>query len=207
MLLATPLITKADGTKFGKSEGDSVWLDPEMTSPYAFYQYWLNVEDASRRQPAADLHLPLARGDRGSGACRAERPAAREAQRALADDVTTLVHGSAARDAAVAASRALFGQGDLADLDPATLESALRAAPFVELPAGATPSVVDLLVDTGLVASRAAARRAVEEGGAYLNNARVADVDAVVDGDEWLFGRYAVLRRGKRTVGGAIRAS
>ena len=133
----------------------------------------------------------------------AERPAAREAQRALADDVTALVHGEAARDAAVAASRALFGQGELADLDPATLEAALREAPYVERrgrggadrrrPAGRhRPG--------GL--PRSAARRAVEEGGAYLNNERVTDVDAVVDGADWLFGRYAVLRRGKRTFGG-----
>ncbi len=202
-----PLITKADGTKFGKTEGASIWLDPAMTSPYAFYQYWLNVEDASL---GSLLRIFTFRSHEEIEALElavAERPAAREAQRALADDVTALVHGEAARDAAVAASRALFGQGELADLDPATLEAALRAAPHTEVAAGATPSVVDLLVDTGLVASRGAARRAVEEGGAYLNNERVTDVDAVVDGADWLFGRYAVLRRGKRTFGGAIRTS
>jgi len=203
--LATPLITKADGTKFGKTEGASIWLDPEMTSPYAFYQYWLNAEDAS---VGSLLRIFTFRSREEIGALEralAERPAAREAQRALADDVTALVHGAAARDAAAAASRALFGQGELADLDPGTLEAALRAAPCVDVAADARPGVVELLVDTGLVASRGAARRAVEEGGAYLNNARVTDLDAVVEGAEWLFGRYAVLRRGKRTVGGAIR--
>ena len=123
----------------------------------------------------------------------------------LAEDVTTLVHGAAACAQADAASRALFGQGELAEVDAATLEAALREAPHLEVPAGATPTVVELMAGAGLVASRSAARRAVEEGGAYLNNVRVTDPEAVVADGDWLHGRFAVLRRGKRTLGGAVR--
>jgi tyrosyl-tRNA synthetase len=204
--LATPLITKADGTKFGKTEGGSIWLDPEMTSPYAFYQYWLNSDDSV---VGALLRIFSFRSHEEIEALETatrERPQAREAQRALAEEVTTLVHGAEACAQAVAASRALFGQGDLLGLAPETLEAALREAPHVEVAVGATPSVVELLADAGLVASRSAARRAVEEGGAYVNNVRVTDAAAVIGPDQWLFDRYVVLRRGKRAVGGAVRA-
>ncbi len=202
---ATPLLTKSDGTKFGKTEGGALWLDPTMTSPYAFFQFWLNSDD---RDVTTYLKILSSRSRAEIEALEAatsERPAAREAQRALAEELTTLVHGPAACEQAMAAARALFGQGELADLEPATLEAAILEAPFVGVPAGTNPTVVDLLADSGLVASRSAARRAVEEGGAYLNNVRVDAVDAVVEESDWLHGRYAVLRRGKRTIGGAVR--
>jgi tyrosyl-tRNA synthetase len=202
---ATPLLTKADGTKFGKTEGGALWLDPTMTSPYAFYQFWLNSDD---RDVVTYLKILSGRTRPEIEALEVatlERSSAREAQRALAEELTEVVHGTAARDQAVAASRALFGDGDLGDLQPATLEAALREAPYVTLAAGATATVVDLLADSGLVASRSAARRAVAEGGAYLNNVRVQGVDAVVGESDWLHGRFAVLRRGRRTMGGAIR--
>ncbi len=202
---ATPLLTKADGTKFGKSEGGALWLDPTMTSPYAFFQFWLNTDD---RDVTTYLKVLSSRSRSEIEVLEAatrERPAAREAQRALAEELTSLVHGAAACEQAQAAARALFGQGQLADLEAAMLEAALREAPYVSVPAGATPSVLDLLTESGLVQSKSAARRAIDEGGAYLNNARVVDVGALVAEADWLHGRYVVLRRGKRTVGGAIR--
>ncbi|MBO3087394.1 tyrosine--tRNA ligase [Cellulomonas dongxiuzhuiae] len=196
--LTTPLITKADGTKFGKTESGTVWLDPTMTTPYAFYQFWLNADDADvvrylkvftfrTHEEIAELELAVA-----------ERPAAREAQRALAYDVTALVHGTAAADAVVAASQALFGRGSLADLDADTLAAAVAELPTA--PGRAGDLVVDLLAATGVVASKAAARRAVAEGGASVNNVRVAGDDAVLSVDDLLHGRWAVLRRGKRTL-------
>jgi tyrosyl-tRNA synthetase len=202
---ATPLLTRADGTKFGKTEGGALWLDPALTSPYAFYQFWLNVDD---RDIAGYLRILSFRSREDIEALEqltADRPQDRAAQRALAEELTELVHGSVAVEQAQAAAQALFGHGDLAALDAATLEAALREAPHVELPAGAQPAVVDLLADTGLVASKSAARRAIEEGGASVNNVRVTDVGAAIQEADWLHGRYAVLRRGKRTMGGVIR--
>lgn len=204
--LATPLITKSDGTKFGKTESGTVWLDPTMTSPYAFYQYWLNVEDASVGNLLRIFTFRSRTEIEALEAATRERPAAREGQRALAEDVTTLVHGATACAQASAAGRALFGQGDLAELTVETLHSALTEAPHAAVAAGATPSVVEVLLESGLVASRSAAQRAIDEGGAYVNNVRVSDRDAVLAPEDWLFGRYVVLRRGKRTVGGVIRA-
>jgi tyrosyl-tRNA synthetase len=205
--LATPLMTKADGTKFGKTEGGTVWLDPTMTSPYAFYQYWIGIDDRDVSSQLRVFSFRSREEIEALEAATAERPQAREAQRALAEEVTTLVHGEAACAQAVAASRALFGQGELSDLLPATLEAALRETPHVELAPGGSPKVVDLLAETGLVPSRSAARRAVEEGGAYVNNTRVSDVDATIEEPQWLYGRFVVLRRGKRSVGGVIRGS
>jgi tyrosyl-tRNA synthetase len=201
--LSTPLLTKPDGTKFGKTEGGTVWLDPEMTSPYAFYQFWLNVDDRQvgellrvftfRPLPdIADLEKQ-----------HAERPAARTAQRALAQDVTTLVHGEGETRRVQEAAAALFGTGDLRTLDAATLEAALHEAPFARVGAGERmPSVTELLVETGLVPSKGAARRTASEGGAYLNNERVADPDAEVTRDQLLHGRFLVLRRGRRNMAG-----
>lgn len=202
--LTTPLITKADGTKFGKSEGGAIWLAPDMMSPYAFYQFWLNTEDADvvrylkiftfrSREEIGDLEAAVA-----------SRPAAREAQRALAHDVTSLVHGQDAVDKVVAASQALFGRGDLADLDPATLGAAVAELPRAEIGEG-DPEVVDLLVAAGLVAGRGAGRRAIAEGGVSVNNVRVNDEDAVLTEDQLLHRRWAVLRRGKRTLAVAER--
>ncbi|MEZ5115705.1 MAG: tyrosine--tRNA ligase [Candidatus Nanopelagicales bacterium] len=204
--LTTPLMTKADGTKFGKTESGTVWLDPQLTSPYAFYQFWVNSDD---RDVSGLLRTFSFRGhDEIEALERAvqERPAAREAQRALAEELTTLVHGADQCSAAIAAARALFGQGDLAELDEATLTDALRETPHVTLEtadlADGLPPYVDLLARTGLVASKGAARRTVGEGGAYLNNERVADDALVPSPGDLLHGRWLVLRRGKRSVGG-----
>ncbi|MEP7764842.1 tyrosine--tRNA ligase [Sanguibacter sp. 25GB23B1] len=196
--LTTPLITKADGTKFGKSEGGAIWLDPEMLSPYAFYQFWVNADDVDvvgwlktftfrSREEIAELETAVA-----------ERPGAREAQRALAADVTTLVHGAAATEAVIAASHALFGRGDLGALDAATLGGAVAELSAADAEPGM--AIVDLMVAAGLVASKAAAKRAIIEGGAYVNNVKVVSDDAVLDASDLLHGRWALLRRGKRTL-------
>ncbi|MBO0925646.1 tyrosine--tRNA ligase [Cellulomonas sp. zg-ZUI199] len=196
--LTTPLITKADGTKFGKTESGTVWLDPAMTTPYAFYQFWLNVDDTDvvgylkvftfrTREQIAELEQAVA-----------ERPAAREAQRALAHDVTALVHGEQAAEAVIAASQALFGRGELGALDAGTLGAAVAELPTARGAVG--DPIVDLLAASGVVASKAAARRAVAEGGASVNNVRVASEDATLTADQLLHGRWAVLRRGKRTL-------
>ncbi|HEY7811669.1 MAG TPA: tyrosine--tRNA ligase, partial [Nakamurella sp.] len=198
-LLATPLITDSHGQKFGKSEGNAVWLSAEMTSPYTFYQYWLNVEDASVG------HLLRVFTDRTAEQVEslerelAERPQARTAQRTLAGDVTTLVHGAAATQAAIAASAALFGRGDLVAVDEPTLRAALTEAGLHAV-SGALPDVAGLFVTAGLVKSLSEARRVVAEGGANINNIRVSDVDHVPARDELLHGRYLVVRRGKRSV-------
>ncbi|KIQ64579.1 tyrosyl-tRNA synthetase [Kitasatospora griseola] len=196
--LATPLITKADGTKFGKTESGTVWLDPELTTPYAFYQFWLNADD---RDVAKFLRIfsfrtreEIEQLERDT----AERPAARLAQRALAEELTTLVHGAEQYERAVAASKALFGQGDLADLEPDTLAAALAEVPKATVTE--LGQLVDLLVESGLAPSRSGARRTIKEGGAYLNNAKVTDEEAVATSDDLLHGRWLVLRRGKRNL-------
>lgn len=196
--LATPLITKADGTKFGKTETGTVWLDPEMTSPYAFFQFWLNAEDANVvNYLSVFTFLSRERIDELAAAV-AAAPAAREAQRTLAYEVTSLVHGADAADQVVAASQALFGRGSLSDLSLATLTAAVAELPSA--PGKAGDSIADLLAATGVVASKGAARRAIAEGGASVNNVRVAAEDAVLSADDLLHGRFAVLRRGKRTL-------
>ncbi|MEV7423985.1 MULTISPECIES: tyrosine--tRNA ligase [unclassified Streptomyces] len=196
--LATPLMTKADGTKFGKTEGGAVWLDPEMTTPYAFYQFWLNVDDRDVIAYSRILSFRTRDELEQLELLTAERPQARAAQRALAEELTTLVHGADQCAAVVAASRALFGQGELTDLDEATLGAALSEVPHARV---AEPvSVVDLLVEAGLAPSKSAARRTVKEGGAYVNNVKVADADAVPGRSELLHGRWLVLRRGKKNL-------
>jgi tyrosyl-tRNA synthetase len=202
--LATPLVTKSDGTKFGKSEGGTIWLDPALTSPYAFFQFWLNADDADARtwlplfseRPAEELEALLAES--------MERPAARTAQRALAEELTLLVHGPEELRQAEAAGRALFGRDDLASLGPETLGAALREAGSVTVD-GDVPSIAQLLQHAGLVSSLSEARRTVKEGGAYLNNERVTDADAVPREQDWLPGGWLVLRRGRRTVAGVQR--
>ncbi|MBD8079137.1 tyrosine--tRNA ligase [Cellulosimicrobium arenosum] len=198
-VLTTPLITKADGTKFGKSEGGAVWLDPDMMSPYAFYQFWLNAaDDDVVRFLKIFTFRSRAEIDTLESAVR-ERPGAREAQRALAADVTTLVHGGDATAAVVAASGALFGRGDLDGLDARTLAAAVAELPRTSAQVG--DAVVDLLADSGLVTSKGAARRAITEGGAYVNNVKVEAEDARLEPTDLLHGRFAVLRRGKKTLG------
>lgn len=200
--LATPLLTKADGTKFGKTESGTVWLDREMTSPYAFHQFFLNAEDAMVID-YLKVFSPRTREEIEDLADQTrERPHLRTAQRALADDVTDLVHSVADREAAVAAAAALFGRDDLRALDESVLEAVATELGAGELRAGALlPTVVDAFVAAGIVPSRSAARRAVDEGGAYLNNTKVNDPDARLDPDDLLGGRFVVVRRGRRTVG------
>ncbi|WP_433888629.1 tyrosine--tRNA ligase [Streptomyces sp. CA-111067] len=197
--LATPLITKADGTKFGKTEGGAIWLDPEMTTPYAFYQFWLNADD---RDIANFLRIFSFRSreeiDELERATQ-ERPQARAAQRALAEELTTLVHGADQCNAVMAASKALFGQGELAELDQATLAAALSELPRAEV-AELAP-VADLLALVELVPSKSAGRRTIKEGGAYLNNTKVGSEDAMPTAGDLIHGRWLVLRRGKRSLG------
>jgi tyrosyl-tRNA synthetase len=202
--LATPLITRPDGTKYGKTEGGTIWLNPEMTSPYAFYQFWINRSDQEvggllrvftflGREEIEVLEREIA-----------ERPAARIGQRRLAGEVTALVHGADECARVMAASRALFGQGDLRALDEGTLAAALAEVPSTVVTAapGGLQPVADLMAATGIVPSKSAARRAIAEGGAYLNNVKVTAEDAVPDDSDLLHRRFLVLRRGKRTVGG-----
>ncbi|MFJ3215938.1 tyrosine--tRNA ligase [Kitasatospora sp. NPDC086801] len=199
--LATPLIVKADGTKFGKTESGTVWLDPELTTPYAFYQFWLNADD---RDVSNFLRIFSFRSKEEIEELEretTERPAARLAQRALAEELTTLVHGAEQYERAVAASKALFGQGDLADLEAPTLAAALAEVPKAEV--AELQPVVDLLVAVGLAPSRSAARRTIKEGGAYLNNVKVTDEEAVPTEADLLHGRWLVLRRGKRNLAAA----
>lgn len=205
--LTTPLLVKADGTKFGKTESGTVWLDPELTSPYAFYQFWFNADDRDvgrlLRVFSFRSHSEIEELD----AATAERPHAREAQRALASELTTLVHGAAATEAVIAASAALFGRGDLEEVDAATLTAALTEAGAVSLaepdrgPDGAVP-IVTALARSGLVGGTSAARRAIAEGGAYLNNERITDAEQSVTAMDLLHGQWLVLRRGKRTIAG-----
>ena len=202
--LATPLITKPDGTKYGKTEGEAVWLSQDLMSSYAFYQFWLNRADAEMpgllrvfsfraRAEIEDLETEIA-----------ERPQARRAQRLLAEELTILVHGEGELARVQAASEALFGQGDLRALDVATLAAAVAEVPHAEvdrLAAGALPPVTDLMAAAGIVRSKSDARRVIAEGGAYLNNEKVTAEDAAPADTDLLNGEYLVLRRGRRTVG------
>lgn len=198
--LGTPLVLNSDGTKFGKSEGNAVWLAAEMTSPYAFFQFWLNTADADVVE-RLKVFTFLARADiERLEAETADRPQARAAQRALAWEVTATVHGDTAADQARDAGLALFGAGDLAALAPATLRSALDELPTVR--AGAGTPVVRVLVDSGLADSLGDARRAVGQGGVYVNNVRVVEAEAVLPA--LLHDRYAVLRRGRRTLAAVL---
>jgi len=197
--LATPLVTKTDGTKFGKSEGGAIWLDPSMTSPYAMYQFWVNADDGDVVQY---LKYFTFRSQEEIGALEravANEPFKREAQRALAYDVTALVHGADAADAVVAASQAIFGRGELAGLDGVTLAGVAQEVPTGEVKVG--DSIVDAMVAAGVSESRSASRRAIAEGGAYVNNVKVADDERTIAASDALEGGWVVVRRGKRTVG------
>jgi tyrosyl-tRNA synthetase len=199
---ATPLITKTDGTKYGKTEGGALWLDAEMLSPYAFHQFWLNVEDEKvgellriftflSRDEIEDLEQQTA-----------EKPFLRAGQKRLADEVTALVHGPDEVEHAKAAAAALFGGGDLGSIKPDTLASALREAGGTTIPAGELPGILDLLVSAGLARSKGEARRTVTEGGAYLNNVRVEDVEHRPTEADLVAGSWLVLRRGKKNFAG-----
>jgi tyrosyl-tRNA synthetase len=196
----TPLVTKPDGTKYGKTEGGALWLEAEMTSPYAFHQFWLNVDDSQVGQMLRFFtflshdEIEAIEGEMG------EKPWLRAGQKRLADEVTTLVHGASETDSAKAAAAALFGGGDLHGLSPDTLAAALRDAGSTSV-ASLVP-VVDLLVETGLVKSKGEARRTISEGGAYLNNVRVEDPDAQPVTSDLIAGSWLVLRRGKKQFAG-----
>ena len=203
-LLTTPLVTDAAGNKFGKSEGNAVWLSSDMTSPYAFYQYWLNVEDASvvkllriftdrSQDEIAELERQVA-----------EEPFRRAAQRTLAADVTTLVHGAEATASVQAASEALFGKGDLAALDARTLDDATAELPGGEVAPGMT--MTDALVAVGLVESRNAARRAIGDGGASVNGEKVTDPEFTLSDEHFLHGSVAILRRGRKSMAAGRRS-
>ncbi|KRC84742.1 tyrosine--tRNA ligase [Terrabacter sp. Root85] len=202
--LATPLLVDSTGRKFGKSEGNAVWLSADMTSPYVFYQYFLNVEDASV------ISMLKALSDRSRDEITelerqvAEEPFRRAAQKALAADVTTLVHGADATASVQAASEALFGKGDLTGLDASTLTDATAELPGAPVSVGT--SVVDALVAVGLVDSRNAARRAIGDGGASLNNVKVTDPEQVLGEGDFLHGSVAVIKRGRRNLAAARRA-
>lgn len=199
---ATPLITKSDGTKYGKTEGGALWLDADMLSPYAFHQFWLNAEDEKvvellkvftflSREEIEDLEQQTA-----------DKPFLRAAQKRLADEVTALVHGQHEVEQAKAAAAALFGGGDLGAIQPETLGAALREAGGTTLPAGELPGILDLLVASGLSKSKGEARRTVAEGGAYLNNVRVEDPELQPTAADLVAGSWLVLRRGKKNFAG-----
>ncbi|WP_151526628.1 tyrosine--tRNA ligase [Serinicoccus kebangsaanensis] len=204
-VLTTPLLTDEDGNKYGKSEGNAIWLSADMTSPYAFYQYWINVADSETGK------LLRVFSDRGAEQVEAleesarERPHLREAQRALAADVTTLVHGPAATEQVQTASQVLFGKGDPAALEPSTLRDATAELPGAAVAVG-TP-VVDAMVATGLADSKGAARRLIGEGGVSVNNAKVEEVEQRLGDPDFLHGQVALLRRGRKSLAAARKAS
>jgi tyrosyl-tRNA synthetase len=197
--LTVPLLTKADGTKFGKTAGGSVWLDPAMTSPYAFFQYWLNTDDKDVINFLKVFSFKSHEEITALEIAHRENPGLREAHRALARELTALVHSEATTDRVEAAAKALFGQGDLTELDEETLAGALAELPRTTVSKNeAIPTWVDLLAATGVVDSKSAARRIVKEGGAYLNNEKISGEDFAPQKSDFLCGKYAVLRKGKR---------
>ena len=201
--LTVPLVTAADGAKFGKSTGGgSLWLDPEMTSPYAWYQYFVNTADADVIRYLRWFTFLSAEELAELENATAERPQQRAAQRRLARELTVLVHGEAATEAVEHASRALFGQGELSRLDEATLAAALRETSVAELKPGGPDGIVDLLVASGLSASKGAARRTIGEGGVSVNNVRIESDEWAPQPSDFLHGRWLVLRRGKRNIAG-----
>jgi len=204
--LTTPLVTDSEGKKFGKSTGGgSLWLDPELTSPYAWYQYFVNTADADVVNYLRWFTFLSAEEIAELETATAERAHERAAQRRLAQELTTLVHGAAQTASVKLASQALFGRGALTDLDESTLAAALTEASVVEVAdftPGAPDSITDFLVATGLSPSKGAARRTIAEGGVTVNNIRVTSDDWVPRSDDFLFGRWLVVRRGKRNVAG-----
>ena len=197
--IGTPLITNSDGTKFGKSEGNAIWLDLELTSPYAFYQFWLNTADADVADRLKVFTFRTREEIEELQRLTEEEPFRREAQRVLASDVNTLVHGAEATRKAIEASAAVFGKGSFEDLDEDTLAAVAAELPHAEVSAG-EHAVVDLLVATGLAESKSAARRTLKEGGASVNNRKLSGEDATLTPDDLLHGRFALLRRGKKNL-------
>ena len=198
--IGTPLITNSDGTKFGKSEGNAIWLNPELTSPYAFYQFWLNTADADVADRLKVFTFRTREEITELERLTREEPYRREAQRVLAEDVNTLVHGAEATRQAIEASAAVFGKGAFEDLDESTLAAVADALPGMTVTGREEQPVVDLLVGTGLSESKSAARRTLKEGGVSVNNHKITGEDAVVTSDDLLHGRFVLLRRGKKNL-------
>jgi len=197
--LTVPLLTKADGTKFGKTAGGSVWLDPAMTSPYAFFQYWLNSDDKDVINFLKVFSFKSRAEIEELEKSHHENPGAREAHRELARELTSLVHSSEIAERVESAARALFGQGEISELDQETLSAALAELPRTEIKqSDEMPTWADLLAATGVVDSKSAARRIIKEGGAYLNNEKITTEDFRLEKSHFLCGKYAVLRKGKR---------
>ena len=197
--LTVPLLTKSDGSKFGKTAGGSVWLDSEMTSPYAFFQFWLNSEDKDVINFLKVFSFLSHEEINALEKSHNENPGLREAHRSLARELTTLLHGAETTQRVEAAARALFGQGELGELDEATLASALAELPRATISKKEDiPTWVDLITAAGVVESKSAARRIVKEGGAYLNNVKITGEDFAPSKSDFLCGKYAVLRKGKR---------
>jgi len=197
--LTVPLLTKADGTKFGKTAGGSVWIDPEMTSPYAFFQYWLNSDDKDVIKFLKVFSFKSRSEIEELEKTHIENPGARSAHRELARELTALVHSPEIAERVEAAAKALFGQGAISELDEATLTAALAELPKATVKKGEEfPTWVDLLAASGVVDSKSAARRIVKEGGAYLNNEKISGEDFRLEKSHFLCGKYAVLRKGKR---------
>ena len=207
--MTTPLVTDSEGKKFGKSTGGgNIWLDPELTSPYAWYQYFFNTADADVLGYLKWFTFLSAEQISELGEATETRAHERAAQRTLARELTTLVHGQAATDAVELASQALFGRGELGDLDESTLAAALREASngaVTELAAGGPDAITDLLVGTGLSKSKGDARRTVGEGGVYVNNVRIESDEWLPQSSDFLHDRWLVLRRGKRNIAGVVR--
>lgn len=198
-----PLVTDAEGRKFGKSTGGgSVWLDPEMTSPYAWYQYFVNTADADVGRYLRLFTFLGAEEIAELEQSTIEKPQLRAAARRLAEELTTLVHGERQTRQVVAASQALFGRGELADLDASTLRAAMGEAPTGEVALSDSTTIVTLLVESGLATSNGAARRTIKEGGAYVNNVKITDESWTPSTDDLLHGEWLVVRRGKRHTAG-----
>ncbi|UXA20422.1 tyrosine--tRNA ligase [Mycobacterium sp. SMC-4] len=204
--LTTPLVTDSEGRKFGKSTGGgSLWLDPDMTSPYAWYQYFINTSDADVVRYLRWFTFLDAEQLSELEQATAQRPHERAAQRRLARELTTLVHGASATASVEHASQALFGRGELTSLDESTLAAALREASVARLEPGGADSIIDLLVATGLSASKGAARRTLAEGGVAVNNVKIATDDWFPRDADFLHGKWLVVRRGKRNIAGVER--
>jgi len=196
-----PLITQASGVKFGKTEGGSIWLDPEMTSPFRFYQYWVNVEDRDVVKYLSFFTLKDA-DEIAELADKVEtEPHARVAQRALAEDVTRRVHGETGVTKAAAATKALFG-GDVTGLGAAEIADVFADVPSSELArevlGGEGASLVDVMAEAGIATSKGDARRSIDGGGVYVNNVRVEDASRALTMDDTIEGRFLLIRKGKK---------
>ncbi|MEU7785139.1 MULTISPECIES: tyrosine--tRNA ligase [unclassified Amycolatopsis] len=201
--LTAPLVTDAEGRKFGKSTGGgNLWLDPEMTSPYAWYQYFVNVGDADVIRYLRMFSFLEQEEIASLAEDTEQRPHLRAAQKRLAEEFTVLVHGEEQTRQVIAASQALFGRGELGDLDERTLDAAMAEVPNGKVDPSGEPTIVDLLLAGGLVDSKGAARRTLKEGGAYVNNVKIADEEWKPAPGDALHGKWLVVRKGKRNVAG-----